>query len=210
MLLSVQGGSDLGLFEINEAARLVGGRAPEANIIFGAVIDDALGDEVRVTVIAAGDGGGPTKRQDDRALGQVMGQATGQRPQARSRRRTTTTLCRPLSRPPLRPNRRSPRRTLGRFTFKCNPSLRLRLTSRSTARHSSPRRRCRRTRSSCRPNSRPVKPRSRRATTWTCPTSSSDLATRDPGPGRVPHSCAPSHGRRMPLSSLPAQAGLGH
>jgi cell division protein FtsZ len=83
VLLSVQGGSDLGLFEINEAARLVQEAAhPEANIIFGAVIDDALGDEVRVTVIAAGfDGGGPTKRQDDRALGQVMGQAMGQRPQ---------------------------------------------------------------------------------------------------------------------------------
>ncbi|EWS99794.1 cell division protein FtsZ [Intrasporangium oryzae NRRL B-24470] len=76
VLLSVQGGSDLGLFEINEAARLVQEAAhPEANIIFGAVIDDALGDEVRVTVIAAGfDGGGPTKREDDRALGQVMGQ----------------------------------------------------------------------------------------------------------------------------------------
>jgi len=82
VLLSIQGGSDLGLFEINEAARLVQEAAhPEANIIFGAVIDDALGDEVRVTVIAAGfDGGGPTKRQDDRALGQVLGQASGQRP----------------------------------------------------------------------------------------------------------------------------------
>ena len=55
VLLSIQGGSDLGLFEINEAARLVQEAAhPEANIIFGAVIDDALGDEVRVTVIAAG------------------------------------------------------------------------------------------------------------------------------------------------------------
>lgn len=72
VLLSIQGGSDLGLFEINEAARLVQEAAhPEANIIFGAVIDDALGDEVRVTVIAAGfDGGAPVKR-DDRALGQV-------------------------------------------------------------------------------------------------------------------------------------------
>ena len=61
VLLSIQGGSDLGLFEINEAARLVQEAAhPEANIIFGAVIDDALGDEVRVTVIAAGfDGGAP-------------------------------------------------------------------------------------------------------------------------------------------------------
>jgi cell division protein FtsZ len=75
VLLSIQGGSDLGLFEINEAARLVQEAAhPEANIIFGAVIDDALGDEVRVTVIAAGfDGGAPTQRKNDRALGQVSG-----------------------------------------------------------------------------------------------------------------------------------------
>jgi len=77
VLLSIQGGSDLGLFEINEAARLVQEAAhPEANIIFGAVIDDALGDEVRVTVIAAGfDGGTPTRRRDDRALGQVSGRS---------------------------------------------------------------------------------------------------------------------------------------
>ena len=62
VLLSNAGGSDLGLFEINEAAQLVADAAhPEANIIFGAVIDDALGDEVRVTVIAAGfDSGAPT------------------------------------------------------------------------------------------------------------------------------------------------------
>ncbi|HEY3436905.1 MAG TPA: cell division protein FtsZ [Actinotalea sp.] len=75
VLLSIQGGSDLGLFEINEAARLVQEAAhPEANIIFGAVIDDALGDEVRVTVIAAGfDSGSPTVRTDSRALGQISG-----------------------------------------------------------------------------------------------------------------------------------------
>ncbi|MBM6400212.1 cell division protein FtsZ [Phycicoccus sonneratiae] len=75
VLLSIQGGSDLGLFEINEAARLVQEAAhPEANIIFGAVIDDALGDEVRVTVIAAGfDGGAPVRRADDRALGTIQG-----------------------------------------------------------------------------------------------------------------------------------------
>jgi cell division protein FtsZ len=61
VLLSVQGGSNLGIFEINDAARLVQEAVhPEANIIFGAVIDDTLGDEVRVTVIAAGfDGGEP-------------------------------------------------------------------------------------------------------------------------------------------------------
>ncbi|MGN6334038.1 MAG: cell division protein FtsZ [Motilibacteraceae bacterium] len=65
VLLSISGGSDLGLFEINEAAQLVQESAhPEANIIFGAVIDDALGDEVRVTVIAAGfDGGAPRRRE---------------------------------------------------------------------------------------------------------------------------------------------------
>ena len=81
VLLSIQGGSDLGLFEINEAARLVQEAAhPEANIIFGAVIDDALGDEVRVTVIAAGfDGGAPDAAQE-----------------------------RPCARPGLRPPSRSP------------------------------------------------------------------------------------------------------
>ena len=73
VLLSISGGSDLGLFEINEAARLVQEAAhPEANSIFGAVIDDALGDEVRVTVIAAGfDGGGPVKRNEG-ALGTIQ------------------------------------------------------------------------------------------------------------------------------------------
>jgi len=67
VLLSVSGGSDLGLFEINEAARLVADAAhPDANIIFGAVIDDTLGDEVRVTVIAAGfEGGEPPARKAD-------------------------------------------------------------------------------------------------------------------------------------------------
>ncbi|MFF2654656.1 cell division protein FtsZ [Streptomyces sp. NPDC058045] len=71
VLLSISGGSDLGLFEINEAAQLVSEAAhPEANIIFGAVIDDALGDEVRVTVIAAGfDGGQPPAKQRDGVIG---------------------------------------------------------------------------------------------------------------------------------------------
>ena len=63
VLLSVAGGSDLGLFEINEACELVQSAAhPDAKIIFGTTIDDALGDEVRITVVAAGfDGGAPKK-----------------------------------------------------------------------------------------------------------------------------------------------------
>ena len=65
VLLSIAGGSDLGLFEVSAAANLIQGAAhEEANIIFGTVIDDALGDEVRVTVIAAGfEGGQPPRRQ---------------------------------------------------------------------------------------------------------------------------------------------------
>ena len=63
VLLSIAGGSDIGLFELSEAAELVAQAAhPDANIIFGTVIDDALGDEVRVTVIAAGFDGGAPKR----------------------------------------------------------------------------------------------------------------------------------------------------
>jgi cell division protein FtsZ len=55
ILLNISGPSDLGLFEVNEAAEIISAAAhPDANIIFGAVIDDALGDEVRITVIAAG------------------------------------------------------------------------------------------------------------------------------------------------------------
>nr|WP_055503075.1 cell division protein FtsZ [Nonomuraea pusilla] len=72
VLLSIAGGSDLGLFEINEAAQLVSmAAAPDANIIFGTVIDDALGDEVRVTVIAAGfdDVPGPSEKQLPRPAG---------------------------------------------------------------------------------------------------------------------------------------------
>jgi cell division protein FtsZ len=63
VLMSIAGGSDLGLFEINEAASLVQDAAhQEANIIFGTVIDDSLGDEVRVTVIAAGFDAGPSRK----------------------------------------------------------------------------------------------------------------------------------------------------
>ncbi len=72
VLLSIAGGSDLGLFEINEAASLVQESAhPESNIIFGTVIDDSLGDEVRVTVIAAGfDTEGLPRKNLDPTMGQ--------------------------------------------------------------------------------------------------------------------------------------------
>ncbi|HHU69898.1 MAG TPA: cell division protein FtsZ [Thermoanaerobacterales bacterium] len=55
VLLNITGGSNLGLFEVNEAAQMVSEAAdPEANIIFGAVIDESLKDEILITVIATG------------------------------------------------------------------------------------------------------------------------------------------------------------
>jgi len=55
VLLNISGGSDLGLFEVHEAADIISKAAhPDANIIFGAVVDDQFGDEVRVTVVASG------------------------------------------------------------------------------------------------------------------------------------------------------------
>ena len=70
VLLLVQGASDLGLHEIDDAARLVQEAVhPEANIIFGATIEDTLGDEVRITVIAAGfDGGQPKYKRYESAM----------------------------------------------------------------------------------------------------------------------------------------------
>jgi cell division protein FtsZ len=64
VLLTISGGSDLGLFEVNEAAEVISSAADsDANIIFGAVIDDSLGDEVKVTVIAAGFSDAPQAHQ---------------------------------------------------------------------------------------------------------------------------------------------------
>ena len=127
VLLSIQGGSNLGIFEINDAAQLVKEAAhPEANIIFGTVIDDTLGDEVRVTVIAAGfDGGEPHRcaldpplaasrpapalpvasadeagQQRGRARRRSVGEASLRccpRPAATTRRSATTTSTSPTS-----------------------------------------------------------------------------------------------------------------
>jgi len=73
VLLSIAGGSDLGLFEVNEAAEVVANAAhPEANIIFGAVIDDSMTDQIRVTVIATGFEG--KRRQEAMEFHEATGQ----------------------------------------------------------------------------------------------------------------------------------------
>jgi cell division protein FtsZ len=64
ILLNITGGPDVGLFEVNEAAEVVTSAADvNANVIFGAVIDDAMGEDIRVTVIATGFGGGRRRRR---------------------------------------------------------------------------------------------------------------------------------------------------
>jgi cell division protein FtsZ len=64
ILLNITGGPEIGLFEVNEAAEVVTSAADQnANVIFGAVIDDAVGDDVRVTVIATGFGGSRRRRR---------------------------------------------------------------------------------------------------------------------------------------------------
>ncbi|MES1246118.1 MAG: cell division protein FtsZ, partial [Actinomycetota bacterium] len=64
ILLNITGPADIGLFEVNEAAEVVTSAADQnANVIFGAVIDDAMGEEIRVTVIATGFGGGQRRRR---------------------------------------------------------------------------------------------------------------------------------------------------
>ena len=65
-LLSIAGSKDLGIQEINDAADLVASAVdPEANIIFGTVVDESLGDQVRITVIATGFSDANVSRQDE-------------------------------------------------------------------------------------------------------------------------------------------------
>ncbi len=131
VLLSIAGGSDLGLFEINEAAALVSQAAhAEANIIFGAVIDDALGDEVRVTVIAAGFDGGMPKRRDNgtvlrrephHAPADNIGRAGGQVPAQQSSTTPDSALT------PSAPGRPAPGNGIGQssgsgYTFTQSPA----------------------------------------------------------------------------------------
>src|SRR5213080_4667124 len=78
ILLNITGGPEIGLFEVNEAAEVVTSAADQnANVIFGAVIDDAMGDEVRVTVIATGFGGGRRRRSRSPAF---VGEEPAQQP----------------------------------------------------------------------------------------------------------------------------------
>jgi cell division protein FtsZ len=79
ILLNVTGGSDIGLFEVNEAAEVVTSAADQnANVIFGAVINDNLGDEVRVTVIATGFGAGARRRRRREAVLEAPIPASGE------------------------------------------------------------------------------------------------------------------------------------
>jgi len=78
ILLNITGGPEIGLFEVNEAAEVVTSAADQnANVIFGAVIDDALGDEVRVTVIATGFGPSRRRRRREEALEAPVPATTG-------------------------------------------------------------------------------------------------------------------------------------
>ena len=101
ILLNITGGSDIGLFEINEAAEVVQSAADTtANIIFGSVIDEQIGDEVRVTVIATGFDHGRARpraaREEtrDRAAGATAARAWATASARRSRSRTTRSTSR--------------------------------------------------------------------------------------------------------------------
>ena len=124
VLLSIAGGSDLGLFEVSEAANLIEAAAhEEANIIFGTVIDDALGDEVRVTVIAAGFDTVPAQRPPRSAMAHGIGQIREARADLRPEPRPEP---RPKSRPEPRPEPRPELRSVQthqRFAGSARPSV---------------------------------------------------------------------------------------
>ena len=97
ILLNITGGKDLGLFEVNEAAEIIQNAAdPNANIIFGAVIDESMGDEVRVTVIGTGFDHRPGRsaRRDAARAAATAARASTTASARRSRSPTTTSTCR--------------------------------------------------------------------------------------------------------------------
>ena len=78
ILLSITGGTDLSLWEVNEAAQAVADAAhPDANIIFGAMVDEKLGEQVWVTVVATGYGDKPAPRREEAAPGSAAARAGG-------------------------------------------------------------------------------------------------------------------------------------
>ena len=92
VLLNITGPADIGLFEVNEAAEVVTGHADaNANVIFGAVIDESLGEDVRVTVIATGFGGRPRRRRIETPTAVGRGLARSRPCRATTRVRGTTT-----------------------------------------------------------------------------------------------------------------------
>ena len=111
VLLNISGGSDLGLFEVNEAAEVIASAAhQDANIIFGAVIDDALGDEVRVTVIAAGFDRTAEQASAENGRPQAAGSAEDESvwPTPGMRRAGDNRVSRPAQAPPASAERRNP------------------------------------------------------------------------------------------------------
>ena len=159
VLLSIAGGSDLGLFEINEAASLVQEAAhPEANIIFGTVIDDSLGDEVRVTVIAAGfEAGTPThKKLEPTAFGSAPRTANGNGASPPAQRTATATGRTATGTPRAARHARPGDRAPGR-----HPAARRAVVQRPAAAHAGDGRAGRPPASACRPPTaaRPSRPR---------------------------------------------------
>ena len=197
VLLSISGGSDLGLFEINEAASLVSDAAhADANIIFGAVIDDALGDEVRVTVIAAGfDGGRPSSRKDaGAATVPAAPRRRRRRPAARSpHRRPVSTHAAPQGAGERLARRRRPPPAAGAVAAPGPAApVRARPAGRPGTAAASPCRRCRRSRARWPAVVRCPTRTSRRSST----SPSSSRAEKDPCPPPLAGSArAPAGGR---------------
>lgn len=99
ILFNVTGGDNLSLYEINQAAAIIRETAhPDVNMIFGAVIDEAMEDEVRITVIATGfEHGAPMMRQ--------MSRAESRLPQREPVRQTSSRVTAPPVAPPMREER---------------------------------------------------------------------------------------------------------
>ena len=192
VLLSIQGGSDLGLFEINEAAQLVSNSAAvDANIIFGAVIDDALGDEVRVTVIAAG---------LDQEAGRARGAASRRSSAARSRRASARPAPRrlpPFAAGPLRarPPALSPRRPDRPRSKPARRATTLRLRSATAAT------------GALRPSPTPASPRRLALFSVRRCLATGSRRADHPRPPGVSRSPEPEPARREPREPRPAGAG---